>query len=104
MNGQCIAQTRGADDKWHSGKVEKANGRPPSVYNLFAAVPADLSKTHDGIIIHVDAGHAYQQVGKSLVKHALADFDEVPDIGVAKSIAYAERKALISPLRRGGRS
>jgi hypothetical protein len=97
MNGQCIAQSLGTDSKWHDGKIEKAGTRPPGLYNLFAAVPADAGKPHDGLIVHADAKSVYQQVGKSMVKHAADSFDKVPDIGAIKSIAYSEGKAVVAP-------
>ena len=104
MNGQCIAQDLGDDNKWHDGKIEKAGTRPAGVYNLYAATPADPAKAHEGLIVHVDPRSIFQQVGKSMVKHDVESFDKVPEIGVSKSIAYADGKAVVSVSQGRGRS
>lgn len=104
MNGQCIAQAFGADNKWHDEKIEKAGTRPAGIYNLYAATPAELGKAHDGLIVHADARSIYQQVGKNIVKHGVENFDKVPEIGSTKSITYADGKAVVAASQGRGRS
>lgn len=105
MNGQCVAQSFDeASNKWQDGKIEKAAQRPAGIYNLYSATPADSSKAVDGLIVHVDARNVFQQVGKSLVKHPVENFDKVPEIGVAKSISYNDGKAIAAPSLGKGRS
>ena len=87
MNGQCIVQTE-QDGAWKNQKVEKAGELRPGFYNLYLAQPADKSQRHEGVILHADATHVFQAVGKSYVMHALADFAQMPEIGVTKSITY----------------
>ena len=104
MNGQCISQGLGADNKWHDEKIEKAGTRPAGIYNLYSATPADLAKAHDGLIVHADPRSIFQQVGKSMVKHEVEKFDKVPEIGVSRSIAYVDGKAILSASQGHGRS
>lgn len=104
MNGQCISQGLGADNKWHDEKIEKAGTRPAGIYNLYSATPADPAKAHDGLIVHADPRSIFQQVGKSMVKHEVEKFDKVPEIGISRSIAYAGGKAILSASQGHGRS
>lgn len=105
MNGQCVTQSYDAtNSKWNDGKVEKAAGRPPGFYNLYAATAADSSKATDGLIVHTDSRSVFQQVGKSLVKHSADNFDKVPEIGTAKTISYADGRAVVGPSLGKGRS
>ena len=97
MNGQCIVQALGPDNKWHDEKVEKAALRPPGIYNLHAAAAADPGAPSDGVIVYVNAKSVYQQVGKSMVKHALQVFQTAPQIGIAVTISYLGGKATIAP-------
>jgi cell filamentation protein len=87
MNGQCLVQVD-RDGQWATEKVEKAAGIRPGIYNIYLAVDADKAKKHEGAILYLDQGGAYQQVGKSFVKHLLTDFDKVPDAGINASISY----------------
>ena len=104
MNGQCIAQGLGDDNKWHDEKIEKAGTRPAGIYNLYAATTADPTKAHEGLIVHSDSRSIFQQVGKSIVKHDIGSFDKVLEIGVSKSIAYADGKAVVTASQGRGRS
>ncbi|MGZ4823088.1 MAG: KfrB domain-containing protein [Terriglobales bacterium] len=89
MNGQRLVQTE-QGGQWATDKVEKAGAVKPGIYNIHFALDADKSRTYDGPILHADSEHVYQQVGKSsFVKHALGDFEKVPEIGSNASITYA---------------
>jgi cell filamentation protein len=88
MNGQRLVQIE-REGQWSTEKVEKAAGVKPGIYNIYLAVAADKAKAHEGIVLHVDQDHLYQQIGKGFVKHVLADFNKVPDIGVHASVNYA---------------
>jgi hypothetical protein len=97
MNRQCITQVVGPDNKWRDAKIEKAVERPPGIYNLHTAVPADPAKMHDGVILYVDPAHVYQQVGKAIVTHEARKFDRVPDLGAVKALSYTEDRVLVGP-------
>lgn len=92
MNGQRLVQIE-RESQWATEKVEKAAGVKPGIYNIFLAVLADKAKVHEGIVVHVDQDHLYQQTGKGFVRHALADFNKVPDIGIHVSVKYASGAA-----------
>jgi len=69
----------------------------PGIYNLYTGKVADKKHAYTGMIVHADAEKVYQQVGKRFVVHDRADFNEVPDIGSAKTISYdAQGKANVS--------
>lgn len=102
MNGQRLVQSeQGA--QWNTEKVEKAGAVKPGIYNIHLSAAADRSKSHDGPIIYADKENVYQQTGKGLVKHDLADFDKVPDIGGNSSVRYNGDKAVVlqSPIKLG---
>jgi cell filamentation protein len=88
MNGQRLVQIE-REGQWSTEKVEKAAGVKPGIYNIYLAVDADKARAHEGIILHMDQDHLYQQIGKGFVRHLLADFSKVPDIGIGASINYA---------------
>ena len=88
MNGQRLVQIE-REGHWATEKVEKAAGVKPGIYNIYLAASADKAKAHEGIVVHVDQDHLYQQIGKGFVRHLLADFDKVPDIGINVSVKYA---------------
>jgi len=95
MNGQRLVQSE-KEGQWATDKVEKAGLLKPGIYNIYLAIQADKANAHDGVILHLDRTHVYQQVGKSFVKHDLADFVKVPDIGINSSIKYAQGAAQTS--------
>lgn len=95
MNGQRLVQIE-KEGQWATDKVEKAGPVKPGIYNIYLALEADKAKTHEGVVVHQDRSHVYQQVGKSFVKHALSDFDIVPDIGTNSSIKYVQGAAQAS--------
>jgi hypothetical protein len=88
MNGQRLVQVE-REGQWATEKVEKAAGVKPGIYNIYLAVDADKARAHEGLIIHVDQGHIYQQVGRSFVRHVLTDFGTAPAAGIHASIDYA---------------
>lgn len=65
MNGQRLLQST-RDGKWVTDKVDKADAIPPGIYPLCRVLAANRSKHHNGVIVHVDREHVYQQSGKSL--------------------------------------
>jgi cell filamentation protein len=95
MNGQRLVQSE-QGGQWNTDKVEKAGIVKPGIYNIHLSSQADKTKAHDGVIVHADKDHVYQQVGKNFVKHDRADFDKVPDIGGNSSIKYEDEKAVVS--------
>lgn len=95
MNGQRLVQIE-KEGQWATDKVEKAGPVKPGIYNIHVALQADKAKTHEGMIVHQDRTHVYQQIGKSFVMHAVSDFDIVPEIGSNSSIRYDQGMAKAS--------
>ena len=95
MNGQKIVQHE-QEGRWQNDKVEKAGLVKPGIYNLHLASQADKTKTHDGVILHVDRDSVFQQIGRSVVKHDRVDFAKAPVIGSHSSITYGQGKAITS--------
>jgi hypothetical protein len=95
MNGQKLLQSE-QGGQWATTKVDKAGALKPGIYNLHLAMPADKAKSHDGFVLHLDKEHLYQQVGKSFIRHALADFGKAPETGSIASISYDGDKALVA--------
>ena len=95
MNGQRIVQSE-QGGQWKTDKVEKANAVKPGIYHIHLATQADKSKSHDGVILHIDRESVYQQVGKNFIAHALGDFMKVPDVGANASVKYEAGKAVVS--------
>ncbi|MQA21682.1 conjugal transfer protein TraO [Rugamonas sp. FT103W] len=87
MNGQRIVQSE-FDNQWTTTKVGKAGQLQPGIYNLSAAVPASKDKTYDGVVLHCDQEHLYQQVGKICIRHSAHDFSKLPAIGTHAAIRY----------------
>lgn len=104
MNGQRLLQ-REREGQWNIELVEKAGAIKPGVYNIHLATPPDKHKVSDGVIVHVDETHIYQQVGKNFVRHDLKNFDIVQEIGSNSSIRYDGDRAVVTSasnkLRRG---
>lgn len=96
MNGQRLVQSE-QGGQWSTDKVEKASLVKPGIYNIHLSTPADKSQTHEGVILHTDKTHVYQQVGKHYVKHDRIDFGKLPEIGSNASIQYAGDKAQVAP-------
>lgn len=96
MNGQKLVQTEQAG-QWATVKVEKAGAIKPGIYNIHLSMPADKSKNHDGLVVHADKDHVYQQVAKSFIRHDLENFVKAPETGTAASIRYEGDKAVIAP-------
>jgi hypothetical protein len=97
MNGQRLVQIE-REGHWSTEKVEKAAGVKPGIYNIYLAVDADKVKAHEGVILHMDQDHLYQQIGRGFVRHMLADFKAVPDIGINASVNYTTGVARTQPL------
>ena len=95
MNGQRLVQSE-QGGQWNTGKVEKAGSVKPVIYNIHLSSQADKAKAHDGVIVHTDKDHVYQQVGKSFVMHNRADFDKLPEIGANSSVKYDGGKAVVT--------
>ena len=102
MNGQKLVQNEGTGE-WVTAKVEKAGALRPGLYNLYMAALADSGKVHEGIILHADDDHVFQQAGKALIKHPLNMFQTVPEAGKLTQIRYDGGTALavVAALRRG---
>jgi len=96
MNGQKILQHE-QEGRWQNDKVEKAGLLKPGIYNLYLASQADKTKTHDGVILHVDRDSVFQQVGTNVVKHDRVDFAKAPAIGSHSSVTYDQGKAFSRP-------
>ena len=95
MNGQRIVQHEEGKD-WLNDKVGSAGSIRPGIYNLYVASQPDKTKEYDGVILHTDKDNVYQQAGKVNIKHAKADFDKVPDVGVNSKIKYDQGRAIVS--------
>ncbi len=95
MNGQKIVQHE-QEGRWLNDKVEKAGLVKPGIYNLYLASQADKTRTLDGVILHADKDHFFQQVGKNITKHDRGDFVKAPAIGSHFSITYDQGKAIAS--------
>ena len=87
MNGQRLLQSV-RDGKWVTNKVDKAGRLKPGIYSLQQAKPADRSKRHEGVVLHVDRDRVYQQVGKRIVYHAAQAFKATPQPGESVAIEY----------------
>jgi hypothetical protein len=96
MNGQRLVQSEQAG-QWTTDKVEKAGLVKPGIYNIHLSTQADKSQTHEGVILHADKVHVYQQVGKQYIRHDRASFGKLPEIGSNSSIKYDGDKALVAP-------
>ncbi len=92
MNGQRIVQSE-FDSQWTTTKVGKAGQLQPGIYNLSAAIPASKDKTYDGVVVHSDQEHVYQQVGKTCIRHSAHDFSKLPSIGTHAAIRYDANQA-----------
>lgn len=93
MNRHCITQVIGDNGKWRDAKIEKAVERPAGIFNLHAALPADPSLIHDGVILYVDDSHVYQQSGKAIVMHDTTSFDRIPKLGAINKLIYSGGRA-----------
>ena len=95
MNGQKLLQSERAG-QWQVDKVEKAGVIKPGIYNLYLATPADPAGTHVGVVLHADAQFVYQHVGKAVVQHDRASFDQVPALGAQVRIRYQDHQAIVT--------
>jgi hypothetical protein len=98
MNGHCIRQVFSPDkNKWLDMKIEKARGRPPGLYKLHEALPADLASVQGGVISYIDDSRVYQRLNTNMFWHARERFDKVPDLGAFVSISYTDGMAVVLP-------
>jgi cell filamentation protein len=95
MNGQRLVQSE-IDNEWVVTKVGKAGSIKPGIYNISTAITASKDQTYDGVVLHADQEHVYQQVGKTCVRHSAHDFPKVPDIGTNTAIRYDADQASAS--------
>ena len=95
MNGQRLLQNE-QGGQWATSKVDKAGAIKPGIYDIYLAQPADKAKTYAGVIVHADGASVYQQIGKTLIKHAAGDFAKVPGTGIDTSVSYQDGLAHIS--------
>jgi hypothetical protein len=98
MNGQKLLQSEqsGQSEQWATTKVEKAGAIKPGIYNIHLAMPVDKTKSHDGLVLHLDKEHLYQQVGKSFIRHFIEDFGKAPETGSIVSISYDGDMAVVA--------
>lgn len=96
MNGQRLVQSE-YDKEWVTTKVGKAGQIQPGIYNISSAAVASKDKTYEGVILHADRDHVYQQVGKACVRHSAHDFPKVPAIGANAAIRYDADQASALP-------
>ena len=94
MNRHCITQVIGDNGKWRDDKIEKALERPPGIFNLHAALQADKSLVHDGVVLYVDDSHVYQKAGKIIVMHDAKSFDRLPKLGLINKLVYFGNRVL----------
>jgi cell filamentation protein len=87
MNGQRLVQSE-YDHQWVTTKVGKAGQIPPGIYNISSATVASKDKAYQGVVLHADQEHLYQQVGKTCVRHSAHDFSKLPGIGTQAAIHY----------------
>ena len=95
MNGQKLLQSEHAG-QWQVDKVEKAGAIRPGIYNIYLATPADPASAHVGVVLHADAQFVYQHVGKTVVRHDRASFDQVPPLGAHVRIRYQDDHAVVT--------
>jgi cell filamentation protein len=97
MNGQRLVQSE-IDNEWVVTKVGKAGLIKPGIYNINTAISASKDQTYDGVVLHWDQEHIYQQVGTTCVRHSVHDFSKVPDIGTNAAIRYDADQATSSQI------
>jgi cell filamentation protein len=95
MNGQRLVQSE-QGGKWMTDKVEKAGLVKPGIYNIYLSSQADKAKSHEGVVVHIDKEHVYQQVGKSFFMHNRSDFDKLPEVGANSSLKYDSGKVVVT--------
>mgnify|MGYP004706554643 FL=1 len=90
MNGHRLLQAAGDDGAWKLVKTEPAApGLKPGIYNFSSAKPPEKNRVHEGVVIHVDGSHVYQQAAKGMfVKHDLSAFGQAPAIGANVAVSY----------------
>lgn len=98
MNGQKVVQgDKSGAGGWSTLLTEKAGSLRPGIYNIYMADQVDKSRAYMGAIVHADADHIYQQVGRSYVRHQRADFEKgCPAVGDVIAVRYDNAEVAIS--------
>jgi hypothetical protein len=96
MNGQRLVQSE-YDNEWVTTKVGKAGEIPPGIYNISGAVAASKDKPYDGVVLHTDQEHVFQQVGKTCVRHSTHGFAQIPTVGTKVAICYIAGQTFANP-------
>jgi len=98
MNGHRLLETAGEDGKWKVTKTEPAPaGLKPGIYNIANAKAPTKDAVHDGVVIHADSQHVYQQTAKGqFVKHDLGAFEQTPAIGANIAVRYEGSRATVT--------
>ncbi len=107
MNGQRCYQVKSDNADWTTKEIQKAGGIKPGVYMISGAAQVDKLRIYTGFVLHSDDFCVYQQADKTIVRHALRDFDDQPLCGKSYKIMYAASgKAVITPaeVHKMGRS
>jgi hypothetical protein len=95
MNRHRLVESQ-LDGKWRIEKIDKANGLPTYIYNLFMAEPADKTQQYDGVALYADRQFVYQIFRKGFVRRDAAEFVLAPTYGERVHIAYKKGKASVS--------
>ena len=104
MNGQRLVQAE-KNAEWVVTKVDKAGAIKPGIYPLTGARKAAHGERNEGVVLHVDREHVYQQVGREVVAYDASHFARAPQVGAVAAISYEKQAATVnqSPaqLRKG---
>ncbi len=97
LNGSRLHESR-HDGEWVVQKSDPQGMLPRGVYRLDAATPAkpDDGARYDGSILHTGRKGVYQLHGDTVVRHDPDRFQQVPAIGSAPTIQYANGRASIA--------
>ncbi len=97
MNGQRLIQTYHNNQEWKTGKVERAQGLKPGIYNIYLAKVVEENNKQAqnefmGVIIHINNMAVIQQIGKDFIMHDRKNFAKAPTIGDNVAIKYSQDK------------
>lgn len=97
MNGSRLHERR-HDGEWVVQKSDAQGMLPRGVYRLDTATPAkpDDGATYAGSIVHVSRKGVYQLHGNGVARHDPARFQQLPAIGEAAKITYANGRAALA--------
>jgi hypothetical protein len=94
MNGQRLVQGE-REGQWVTTKVEKALGVKPGIYDTYLACAVDKATICDGVILHADKDHVFQQCAKVIIRHDMEDFVGAPEVGCNLRVQYDNGKAIV---------